>query len=305
MHGSAAAVPWDWEWEGHWEVGASSRVGADVTSKLVEKPLRLALFHTKDHHGRYTTMLYTFGASPPFAVTAVSRVVPLQGGTRAFASGLAIAPGGGKLVITYGVADADARSLVVSFDYVRSLFDWCTHIRPEGTAPSPPPRAYSAAPAPGWTEWTIGDVGGALQSAAVAPRATVHTTVSAARDSMQESAEAAGVDNGDDAATVAALTLLFVVLIALVAGFLMAVWRNLLTEVPRVELRGLRLGADLGRNRPARPKATPRGPKNSAFDEETEGGGQPAAPATPGQTPGARGDRAAAELELAASYYYQ
>ena len=85
---------------------------------------RLALFHVKDHAGGYVTLAYLMEAQPPFAITNVSRPLPLQGGNRSFASGLAIAPGGTKVVVTYGVADTEARALVMSRAYLASLFDW-------------------------------------------------------------------------------------------------------------------------------------------------------------------------------------
>jgi hypothetical protein len=84
----------------------------------------LALLHTKNKAGRYTTMAYTFDAKQPFAVIAVSRPIPLAAGSSAFASSLSVPPGGGKLVIGYGAADAEARALVVSNAYLESLFDW-------------------------------------------------------------------------------------------------------------------------------------------------------------------------------------
>jgi len=84
----------------------------------------LALLHTKNSAGGYTTMAYTFAAKPPFAVTAVSRPVPLAAGSSAFASSLSVPPGGGKVVIGYGAADAEARAFVVSTAYLESLFNW-------------------------------------------------------------------------------------------------------------------------------------------------------------------------------------
>jgi hypothetical protein len=103
--------------------------GVEVRGSATAIPWRngsayLALLHTKNSAGRYTTMAYTFAAQPPFAVTAVSRPVPLAAGSSAFASSLSVPPGGGKVVIGYGAADAEARALVVSTAYLESLFDW-------------------------------------------------------------------------------------------------------------------------------------------------------------------------------------
>ena len=89
LHGSGSAVDWD---------GGS----------------RLALFHTKDAHDAYVTYAYTMQASSPYGVIAVSRPLPLAGANGAFASSLAIPPGGDKVVVAYGVADAESRALVMS-----------------------------------------------------------------------------------------------------------------------------------------------------------------------------------------------
>eukprot|EP00965_Chrysotila_dentata_P201573 6180646-Pleurochrysis_carterae.AAC.1 len=89
-----------------------------------------------------TYLRYTFSSSPPFAVLSVSRPLPLQHAPLAFASGLAFPPTQfpptgfarnasaptdprDKLVITYGVANTQARALVVSRRYLDSMFDWC------------------------------------------------------------------------------------------------------------------------------------------------------------------------------------
>jgi len=85
--------------------------------------LNLNLFHTKDRADRYVTLAYLVSSSPPFAITNVSRPLPLQDGA-SFASSLTLAPGGTKLVVGYGVADAEARALVMSMDFVASLFSW-------------------------------------------------------------------------------------------------------------------------------------------------------------------------------------
>ena len=99
LHGSGSAVPW----------GATSR---------------LALFHTKDAEGRYVTLAYTMERTPPFKVINVSRPLPLAGANGAFASSLAIPPGGDKVVVAYGVADAESRAFVMSRAFLLDLFDW-------------------------------------------------------------------------------------------------------------------------------------------------------------------------------------
>jgi hypothetical protein len=100
VRGSASAIPW------------------------LNGTAYLALFHTKNKAGRYTTMAYTFAAEQPFAVIAVSRPIPFAAGSSAFASSLSVPPGGDKVVIGYGAADVEARALVVSTAYLESLFDW-------------------------------------------------------------------------------------------------------------------------------------------------------------------------------------
>ena len=93
LHGSGSAIDWD---EGS----------------------RLALYHTKHAHGAYVSYAYTFQAGAPFDVLAVSRPLPLAGANGAFASSLAIPPGGDKVVVAYGVADAESRALVMSKAYL-------------------------------------------------------------------------------------------------------------------------------------------------------------------------------------------
>ena len=95
----------------------------------------LNLFHTKDGTDRYVTMAYLMSASSPFAITNVSRPLPLQGGNASFASSLTLSPGGTKVIVGYGVADAESRALVMSKDYVASLFSW----QDACTPPPPPP----------------------------------------------------------------------------------------------------------------------------------------------------------------------
>lgn len=99
LHGSGSAIAWS---EEH----------------------NLALFHTKDALGRYVSFAYLMLSRPPFTVTNVSRPLPLQGGVHSFASSVSIVPGGAKVVVAYGVADAQSRALVMSTDFLRSLFVW-------------------------------------------------------------------------------------------------------------------------------------------------------------------------------------
>jgi hypothetical protein len=118
VHGSATAIPWR------------------------NNTAYLALLHTKDRSNQYSTMAYTFQAQPPFAVTAVSRPLPLAGGRTAFASSLSMLPTKDKVVIGYGAADAEARALVVSIGYIESLFDWSAQC----DAPSAPALAAARVP---------------------------------------------------------------------------------------------------------------------------------------------------------------
>lgn len=113
LHGSGSAVPW----------GETST---------------LALFHSKDAEGRYVTMAYTMERTPPFKVINVTRPLPLAGANAAFASGLAIAPGGSKVVVTYGAADQQSRAFVMSKEYLLSLFDWHGHCDEADTQQSSP-----------------------------------------------------------------------------------------------------------------------------------------------------------------------
>ncbi len=85
----------------------------------------LALMHTLDpNNGMYTTLAYMFDAEPPFAIRAVSRPLPLLGGGRAFPSGLVVLPGSLRVMVSYGVADAQSRSMVLSRAALRDLFTW-------------------------------------------------------------------------------------------------------------------------------------------------------------------------------------
>lgn len=95
---------------------------------------KLALFHTKDVRGQYVTFAYLMLSRPPFTVTNVSRPLPLQGGGRSFASSLSRVPGGTKVAVAYGVADVQSRVLIMSTEYLLSLFVW-----EEACSVPPPP----------------------------------------------------------------------------------------------------------------------------------------------------------------------
>ena len=91
---------------------------------------------------RYVTLAYTMERTPPFKVINVSRPLPLAGGNAAFASSLAIPPAGDKLVVAYGVADAESRAFVMSRDFLLELFDWSRACDAVGDAVGgPPPSA--------------------------------------------------------------------------------------------------------------------------------------------------------------------
>ena len=107
---------------------------------------------------RYVTLAYTMERTPPFKVINVSRPLPLAGANEAFASSLAIPPAGDKLVVAYGVADAESRAFVMSRDFLLELFDWsraCDAVGDEvgdavgGSPPSaqqPEPRTREGGP---------------------------------------------------------------------------------------------------------------------------------------------------------------
>lgn len=85
----------------------------------------LALMHTKLTEGTgYTTMAYMFSASRPFEILAVSRPIPLSGWGKAFPSGLSVLEEDAKILITYGVADAESRAMLLSRSALRDLFLW-------------------------------------------------------------------------------------------------------------------------------------------------------------------------------------
>mmetsp|Transcript_27935 Transcript_27935/g.41247 ORF Transcript_27935/g.41247 Transcript_27935/m.41247 type:complete len:1849 (+) Transcript_27935:56-5602(+) len=82
----------------------------------------LALMHINDPTQGYSTMAYTFKAEPPFTVQRISKALPLH--YRAFASSLTVYKE--KVLIGYGENDKKSRVLVMSRDYLESLFDWCS-----------------------------------------------------------------------------------------------------------------------------------------------------------------------------------
>jgi peptidoglycan/LPS O-acetylase OafA/YrhL len=108
----------------------ASRVGAgrihgSATAEPFGRGRFLALLHTKLGGGKgYTTMAYMFSATPPFQVLAVSRPLPLQGGGLAFPSGLVVMEKEARVVVTYGVADAQSRAMVMTRVALRDLFTW-------------------------------------------------------------------------------------------------------------------------------------------------------------------------------------
>ena len=71
----------------------------------------------------YTTMAYKFSPEPPFGILGVSRALPLLGSTKAFASGLLVLEQQKKVVVTYGVDNAESRALVMDLDYLDTLFE--------------------------------------------------------------------------------------------------------------------------------------------------------------------------------------
>jgi hypothetical protein len=93
----------------------------------------LALLHVLDSSRRYATLAYTFEGQPPFAVTAISKPLPLTAPSQAFASGLLLHPAAAqeagslaapeKVVVAYGVADEESRALVMSHAFFAALFD--------------------------------------------------------------------------------------------------------------------------------------------------------------------------------------
>ena len=102
-----------------------------------------ALFHTIDGAGTYTTYLYRFAPRPPFAIISVSRPLPLWG-DRAFASGLAAAPDGARLLVAYGNDNAESRLLVFSVADMELLFD-CSD--PDGRTAASPEESEDKEPA--------------------------------------------------------------------------------------------------------------------------------------------------------------
>ncbi|KAK3253314.1 hypothetical protein CYMTET_37437 [Cymbomonas tetramitiformis] len=106
---------------------SKNRIHGSGTATKVETgdgaPYYVALMHTKSEEGLYTTMAYTFQASPPFAILRVSQALPLQNSAYAFASGLLLIED--KAVITYGVHDSISRALVMPFEALQSALG-CT-----------------------------------------------------------------------------------------------------------------------------------------------------------------------------------
>ena len=94
----------------------------------------LALMHVLDSSRRYSTLAYTFEGHPPFAITSVSRPLPVRASAKAFASGLQVIPASvsapsaaadeqGKVIVTYGVADQQSRALIMSGRFFAALFN--------------------------------------------------------------------------------------------------------------------------------------------------------------------------------------
>ena len=149
LHGSGSAVDWD---EGS----------------------RLALFHTKDAHDAYVTYAYTMQASSPYGVIAVSRPLPLAGANGAFASSLAIPPGGDKVVVAYGVADAESRAFVMSRAFLLNLFDWSAACDAVDDSPPAQPQQRTPEGAPASAESP--SAWGALQSDASCMDPALHSS---------------------------------------------------------------------------------------------------------------------------------
>lgn len=109
-------------------VGGSHRIHGSGTAVEYDDGY-LGLFHVVNQDRRYVTMAYKFEAKPPFRIVAVSKPLPLQGDGSAFASSLALPHGeagpDSKVVIGYGVKDAQSRALVLSIARLEELFQWC------------------------------------------------------------------------------------------------------------------------------------------------------------------------------------
>jgi len=102
------------------------RLSGSATATRWDAGNFVGLMHAKDvDGGHYNTFAYMFDAEPPFAVTRVSRPLPLQGNERAFASGLLVDRNASKVVVSYGYADQQSRALVMSVAFFSHLFDWC------------------------------------------------------------------------------------------------------------------------------------------------------------------------------------
>ena len=132
----------------------SLRIHGSATAVRYSDDSFLALMHTLDDAGNYATLAYTFASAPPFRVTAVSRALPLP--PTAFPSALSLPPTGlqdgsraEKLLVGYGVSDAQSRLLVLSRGYLEQLFDWCGWDEPTdnplpGASRPEAPRAQAA-----------------------------------------------------------------------------------------------------------------------------------------------------------------
>ncbi|QDZ21555.1 hypothetical protein A3770_06p40730 [Chloropicon primus] len=109
-------------------LAAEADIHGSGSATLVSNPdgddYYLALLHYLTRKERvYTSLAYKFEAKPPFKVLGVSKPLPLQGSTRAFASSLLVLPEQGKVVIGYGVANAEARALVMDVRDLEALFE--------------------------------------------------------------------------------------------------------------------------------------------------------------------------------------
>ena len=130
LHGSATALQFGGGNSTSWVVNRTINNGT-INGTWIERiaePRYLALMHTRSKEGHYTTFAYMFDKNPPFAILAVSRPIPLRGAPKAFPSSLSILSDHRKIIVGYGVDDAQARVLVMSYESLRDLFVWanCT-----------------------------------------------------------------------------------------------------------------------------------------------------------------------------------
>ena len=106
------------------KIGAS-KIRGSATALKFGLNRYLGLIHTKTKIGRgYTTMAYMFSDVPPYEIVAISRPLPLSGSGLAFPSGLTVLNQEKKILITFGVADAQSRIMVLSRESLRDLFIW-------------------------------------------------------------------------------------------------------------------------------------------------------------------------------------